>query len=367
MARLYRADFHVHTKFIEDYFTIQSSRSKLAYLLKSYWKTILKGIFVKRAVYKKLRPKSDLAILDALRIPESSLDPEEAVNCALSNHMTFVPITNHNDVEAAIFLNKKFPGRVLIGEEVSVMLDKKRIMHILVYFLNYSKGELRYSSSDLNRIREMHSRIQEYRENLQALALYLKKQDNVFIGCAHPFSKTAFSRFIFTKGKEIDRELIKLMKENLDFIEVFNGSYSEIENSLAREFAIKHNIGFSAGSDAHETINDLKKGIISMPGATYVEAEARSIKGLFAKMKKRQVKIVGVKYRLEKVKWLLAEKYFIHWTHIKSKIDRAIKPLIHLVFLYAITSHYAGYRNKLKVLAKKLDLNYRRHFREEEK
>lgn len=358
MSKIYRADFHVHTRFIEEEFNISDRKSRALGLIRSSSKSMIKAIFVKRAFYRKTRPKSDVAILDALKIPESTLEPDDAVKCALNNKMTFVPITNHNDVEAAIYLSKKFPGNVLIGQEISVMIDKNRMMHVLIFFLNYSKGELKYSSRDYDEIREIHSQIQDYRENLQALILFLKNREDIFISCSHPFSKTAFSRFIFTKKNGIDKDLIKIIADNFDAVEVFNGSYSEIENSLAREFAVKHGLGFSAGSDSHEMINDIDRGIISMPGSTYAEAEAKNLKDFLAKMKKRQVKIIGTKYPIEKIKWLLARKYFIHWSHIKNRIDKLIRPFSHIIFLYALLSHYAGYRNKLKHLAKKMGLSY---------
>ncbi|MDP2749248.1 MAG: hypothetical protein Q8O89_00265 [Nanoarchaeota archaeon] len=363
--KTYKADLHVHTKFIEDSFSIGPNKSKIWQLIKNNWKTLLKGLFVKRTLYKKILPKSDVALLDVLHIPESTLEPDDAVNCAMNNGMTFVPITNHNDVEAAIYLAKKFRKKILIGEEISVMIDKKRIMHILIYFMNYSRGELLYSKKDIEEIRMIHAQIQDYRENLQALVLILKKHKNIFISCAHPFSKTAFSRFIFTKSAEIDNDIIKTITQNFDTVEVFNGSYSELDNFLAREFALKYEMGFSAGSDAHEMINDVEKGIISMPGSTYVECEARSLKEFFGKMKKRQIRIVGTRYRIEKVKWLLAKKYLIHWKQITNRVDRLILPFSHIIFLYAMTSHFAGYRSKLKTLARKMGLNYEKYLREE--
>ncbi len=268
-------------------------------------------------------------------------------------------------MDVAIYLNKKFPGKILIGEEISVMIEKKRIVHILVYFLNCSKGELKYSNEDVKLIRQIHEQFQNYREDLQALFLFLKKYAFIRITCAHPFSKTAFSRFIFTKGQEIDRQLIRLIVENCDCIEIFNGSYSELENYLAKEFALKYGLGYSAGSDAHEKINDIERGIISMPGSTYVEAEAKSIDDFFSQMKRRRIRIVGTKYKLDKVRGLIAKKYFIHWSHITNRIDRAVKPLSHIIFVYGMASHFAGYRNKLKTLAKKMGLHYRKYLREE--
>ena len=122
--------------------------------------------------------------MDALGVSDSVIDPEEALKAAFKNGMTVFALTNHNEVETAIALSQKHPGKVLIGEEVSVSMKRNRAFHLLVYFLMYSKEELVYTERDFERLRETHAKIQRLRHNFPKLAEFLSTQD-VFCSMSH--------------------------------------------------------------------------------------------------------------------------------------------------------------------------------------
>jgi len=77
------------------------------------------------------------------------------------------------------------------------------------------------------------------------------------VGVPHPFLRLGRSA--------LGRKHAEAFLDEIDFIEVFNArSWLALESKLAREFAQRHGLIGSAGSDAH-TLNEIGHAYVEMP------------------------------------------------------------------------------------------------------
>ncbi|KHO54751.1 MAG: PHP domain-containing protein [Candidatus Diapherotrites archaeon] len=183
--------------------------------------------------------------------------PEKILEQAKELKLAGIAITDHD-------LAKSFPDFksllkekgiiVVFGEEVSIIEGGKCFGHLLCYFL---QEEIKPAS---------------FGEIIDAA-----KSQNALTSIAHAFD---FARTGFRKdlGKEFQK---------LDAIEAFNGRARLGDaNKKAREFAEKHKMPFTAGSDAHA---------LAEIGNAGIECEASSEEELRQAILKKKCGIFGKK------------------------------------------------------------------------
>lgn len=128
-----------------------------------------------------------------------------------------IAITDHNEIEAGLKLKKDFKDKIIIGEEIDTGEGE-----IIGYWL---------------------------KENIPPLQGIVKTLDDIknqdgFICIPHPFDQM--------RSKRIDMVKLEQFINKVNIIEVFNSrNLFNNANENARQFAAKHGLIATAGSDAH--------------------------------------------------------------------------------------------------------------------
>jgi predicted metal-dependent phosphoesterase TrpH len=183
--------------------------------------------------------------------------PKELLEKAKAKGIGFA-ITEHNNCDSwkkYSELNRQFNVPLIFGEEKKLYIEEKLVGEILFYFLQSP-----VISNDLFE------------------AIDEGKKQGAIMSVAHPFD---FLRkpvwFGFRKLEEV--------KTKVDAIEAFNARiYFNCLNKKAEKFALKNNLAFTAGSDAH-TPKEL--------GNAYVFCNANNLEEFRKCIKKKQAKIEG--------------------------------------------------------------------------
>jgi len=161
---------------------------------------------------------------------DSNSLPKEVVETALQEGIDCLVITDHEEVEGAKkVIEYAFGKSILIISGIEVKSRKGDILGLNV------KETIPAGLS----AKETIKRIQE--------------QGGMAI-IAHPFS------FLYSFKGDLEDFL-----GEIDGIEAFNAAIFASENKKALEFAKKHDLAFTAGSDAH-FINDIGNAYLEIPG-----------------------------------------------------------------------------------------------------
>lgn len=184
---------------------------------------------------------------------DASSSIEKIIRYAIKMGLDGIAITDHENTEGwqeALDLGKKLNFLIVLGEEI-----KTNKGDILGLFLK--------------------ERINGYKKDPKWVMQEIKKQDGLVI-IPHPFHIGEGFKDVLTKYLDM-----------IDGIEVFNARKpSNKPDSKAYEFAKKHNLAMTGGSDSH-----YYKGI----GYTYTECEARSIEELKSSILRRKTTVQGKK------------------------------------------------------------------------
>ncbi len=131
-----------------------------------------------------------------------------------------IAITDHNTADGAIAMQKIAPDLVIVGEEI--MTDRGEI---LGYFMQESIPAGLTPDETIRRLRDQ----------------------GAAISVSHPFDR-------LRKGAWHEADLLEII-DQVDAIEVFNSRclFAE-DNTKANQFAEKHNLTGTVGSDAHTRI-----------------------------------------------------------------------------------------------------------------
>ncbi len=216
-------------------------------------------------------PTSDKEPFKLIGIQDCYVHPEEAYKIAKKKGMDFVSITDHHSIEAALYLNSKYPD-IIIGEELDVKAsDDGHIIHLLVYDINEKQH------NDLSDLRNV---------GVKETCEYTRNND-IIHSWAHP-NLNPVKAALSTK-------LIDELMIYIDRIEVKNGFDTRIGNNFAADIAKNYSKKVSGGSDAHTKsfIGDV---------FTYSNSARNKIDFLDA-LKKGNVEVSGLDinlYRLQK-------------------------------------------------------------------
>ena len=161
---------------------------------------------------------------------DSLVSPTSLVETCRRKRIDRVIITDHNIILGAIEAQKIAPDLVIVGEEI--MTTKGEILAAFV------TEEIPAMLSPQETIRQL-------------------KEQGAFISVSHPFD--------FTRGghwKEAD--LLDILPD-IDAIETFNARcLLSSMNAKAQEFASKHGVASTVGSDAH-TLFELGRATLTLP------------------------------------------------------------------------------------------------------
>lgn len=141
-----------------------------------------------------------------------------------------IAITDHNTADGALAMQKLAPDLVIVGEEI--MTDRGEI---LGYFMQESIPPGLTPDETIRRLREQ----------------------GAVISVSHPFDR-------LRKGAWHEEDLLRII-DQVDAIEVFNARcmYAD-DNVKAMQFAQKHQLTGTVGSDAHSRI-EYGRALAQMP------------------------------------------------------------------------------------------------------
>lgn len=150
-------------------------------------------------------------------------------------------LTDHNTIAGAVELQKIYPDFVIVGEEI--LTTKGEILAIFVK--------------------------EELPKGLEPQEAFVRlKEQNAFISLSHPYAPL---RHGWT-----EQEMEQYMPY-LDAIEIANGRNLPEMNASATNFAAKHDLSGTAGSDAHG-VSELGAMCLSLPDFSNTEELRQSIR-----------------------------------------------------------------------------------------
>lgn len=158
---------------------------------------------------------------------DSLTRPEDLVRAARKIGLDRLVITDHNSIAGAVAAQKLDPELVIVGEEI--MTTKGEILAAFV------REEIPAGLTPEETIRRL-------------------KEQGAFISVSHPYDT-------HRKGGWKEADLLEIAP-HVDAIEIFNSRCLDPQfNVRARDFAEKHNLPGTVGSDAHATF-ELGKSVV---------------------------------------------------------------------------------------------------------
>lgn len=161
---------------------------------------------------------------------DSLVEPEQLILACRRKGIGRVVVTDHNSIAGAVIAHQMAPDLVVVGEEI--MTTQGELLAA------YVQEEIPKGLSPEEAIRRL-------------------RDQGAFISVSHPFDSWRNGAW---KIRDLDA-IISLV----DAIEVFNARCTERQsNEKAAEYAKKHGVVETAGSDAH-SILELGTAVVSLP------------------------------------------------------------------------------------------------------
>ncbi|MBN2547318.1 MAG: glycosyltransferase [Spirochaetes bacterium] len=281
---------------------------------------------------------------------ESYTEPEKVYELALKAGMDFVVITDHNQIEGAMLLKKKYPDKVIAGCEFTVYFPEDECkIHILVYDLDRKQfDELNILRNDIYLFRD-----------------YIKK-NNMAYSVAHA---------TYSVNGKVTIEHLEKMILLFDVFEGINGSrnrmgnvvWTEVLRNLNEEIIFdlykKHNIepmsseswvkGFTGGSDDHGAL---------FIGKTYTEADVKTVHDFIQKLKDKKTAAGGRNNDYRSFAFTLY-KILYDFSKSKNMISNTVISRISSAVFVEEKFDLTGWimRNKFKKIKKKDKENFLSH------
>lgn len=161
---------------------------------------------------------------------DSLLRPQQLLAACVRKGIDKVVVTDHNGTAGAIIAEALDPDRVIIGEEIMTARGE-----ILAAFVKTAVPPGLAPLETISRLRDQ----------------------GAFISVSHPFDRQR-------KGAWKEEDLLAIVP-SIDAIEVFNSRCMlPAANRAALEFARRHGLAGTVGSDAH-TAWELGRSVLSLP------------------------------------------------------------------------------------------------------
>jgi len=272
--------------------------------------------------------------LQRLGTRESYTKPEKVYSEAKRRGMTWVTITDHNEIAASILLKEKYPDEVFTGVEVTTYFPENGCkIHVLVYGLNESQFKM----------------INKARADIYDLRCYIKEQY-----LAHSVAHATYSI-----NKKLTIENIERLVLLFDYFEGINGSRSRMGNKILMDALLgltpetiddlykKYRIepysdtpwikGLTGGSDDHGGL---------FFGKTFTSTDGDTPESFIDQLKKKRSSLGG---RHNDYQGLAFAIYKIAYDFSKSKSERWSTPLFNAVNGLLFDSQSITLKNRLIV------------------
>ena len=162
--------------------------------------------------------------------PDALTSPEKYVQTCLKRGINCVAVTDHNEIDGALAVQKLASFKVIIGEEVESLEGE-----IIGLFL---REEVAAGLSPEETVRRI-------------------KEQGGLVCVPHPFD-----RF---RGEHLAEAALMRILPQVDIIEALNARTTlRSDNERAARFAQEHGLAMSAGSDAHSA-RELGRACVEMP------------------------------------------------------------------------------------------------------
>jgi predicted metal-dependent phosphoesterase TrpH len=161
---------------------------------------------------------------------DSLTSPTALVDTCLCKGITRIAITDHNTTAGALEAQRYDREHVIVGEEIMTTVGE-----LLAFFV---REEIPAGLEPLEAIRRL-------------------RDQGAFISVSHPFDTARKGHWPLAALEQI--------APHVDALETFNARVLSAEtNRLAQDFAQRHNLPGTAGSDAH-TLRELGRAVVRLP------------------------------------------------------------------------------------------------------
>ncbi len=287
-------------------------------------------------IHSKFSERPSEWFLQRIGAQESYTEPKDIYELAQKNNMQFVTITDHNSIEGALELKKKYPDECFVSVESTVYFPEDHCkIHLLIYGID----------------QEIFDRIQELRTDIYRIRDFIREE------------KLAYSVAHATYA--VNRKLTVTHFEKLvllfDTFEIINGSRSKKNNdplykilkSLTKEkieeLRKKHNIepisdtpwikGFTGGSDDHAGL---------FAGKAYTTVPGNSVKDILDNIRNKHSIPRGISNNYRSLAFAI---YKIAYEFSKSKSGVFSQSLASQLTDRLFSSGTESFRSKLKMKA----------------
>ncbi|MFN2237036.1 MAG: PHP domain-containing protein [Anaerolineales bacterium] len=171
------------------------------------------------------------------------IQPKKLVETCQRRRIDRVVVTDHNTIEGALHCKEIDPERVIVGEEI--MTNQGELLAV------YVREEIRPGLTPMEVICQL-------------------REQGAFISVSHPFD-------VHRSGHWDENDLLKILP-HVDAIETFNARCMLPRyNFRAQDFAVKHGILGTYGSDAHAAF-ELGRGNLLLPAFRDTESLKEALK-----------------------------------------------------------------------------------------
>ena len=171
------------------------------------------------------------------------IQPKKLVETCQRKRIDRVVVTDHNTIEGALRCKEIDPERVIVGEEI--MTNQGELLAV------YVREEIRPGLTPMEVICQL-------------------REQGAFISVSHPFD-------VHRSGHWDENDLLKILP-HVDAIETFNARCMLPRyNFRAQDFAVKHGILGTYGSDAHAAF-ELGRGNLLLPAFRDTESLKEALK-----------------------------------------------------------------------------------------
>jgi hypothetical protein len=204
------------------------------------------------------------------------LSPRDLVGCAVRKGIDRVIVTDHNTIAGALAAREIDPERVVVGEEIMTTHGE-----VLAAFVQSEIPPGLPPEETIGRLREQ----------------------GAFISISHPFDE-------YRRGSWREEHLVAVLPM-VDAIETYNSRCMRpAQNHMALEFARRHGLAGTVGSDAH-TCWELGRSTLLLPPF----ADAESL---------RQIIRRGRQHTRWSPPWIhLSSRYAVLRKRLRARLDRS--------------------------------------------
>lgn len=272
--------------------------------------------------------------LQRLGAKESYTEPEHLYRTAKERGMDYVTITDHNRIDGALLLKKKYPHEALVGLEATTYFPENGCkIHVLLYDIAQEQYEI----------------IQQKRKNIYELRDYIRENDLAY-SVAHA---------TFSINNKLTVDLLEKLILLFDVFEGINGGRSYLFNTKWLELMkrltpahidklyAKHHIepmsddpwlkSFTGGSDDHAGL---------FIGQTYTETDAESLTEVIENLKNKKTYANG---RHNNYKFLAFTIYKVAFEFAKSKNVKSSNSMLFQLTEKIFESDSLNVKEKFKI------------------